>query len=57
MSNKTATGQPTMTDEQVAAWVEMAKDRTLQAWLSDGQYKRALERQVARGAGPHGGER
>jgi hypothetical protein len=55
MSNKTATGQPTMTDEQVAAWVEMAKDRTLQAWLSDGQYKRALARQVARGARPTGG--
>ena len=56
MSSKRAMGEPTMSDEQVAAWVEMAQSGTLRDALLGGSingsslyvYKRELQRQVER---------
>ena len=53
MSSKRAMGEPTMSDEQVAAWVEMAKSGWLKWALSNAShngssYKRELQRHVER---------
>ena len=56
MNSKRTMGMPTMTDEQVAAWVEMAQSGTLRDALLGASlngsslyvYKRELQRQVER---------
>ena len=51
MSSKRAMGEPTMSDEQVAAWVEMAQSQRLGDALrgyTSLEYKRELQRQVER---------
>jgi hypothetical protein len=48
VTDKRPIGTPTMTDEQVAAWVAMANDHTLRDYVNSPNWKQALSRKVQR---------